>query len=207
MADQSIAVSVSYGSTKHRITLTGQSGNEPILKDLSEAVAQVTGVPVPSQTIIFKGKTLKGTMEKSLSGMGIEQGCKLMVIGKRNSPEEEAELKRLKDIERSVEQTARKLEIAKGELTGLKNGFLAKGLRAEALAKLGRRVKVAAEQFMKILEQIDSMNVPEHFSDCRMRRKWVVKSVQGFLAQCDKMEVGISEHLAEIQSSNPSLAE
>ena len=34
-------------------------------------------------------------------------------------------------------------------------GFLAKDLQAEALVKLDHRVKVAAEQFMKILEQID----------------------------------------------------
>lgn len=36
-------------------------------------------------------------------------------------------------------------------------GFLAKDLQAEALGKLDHRVKVAAEQFMKILEQIDAM--------------------------------------------------
>lgn len=40
---------------------------------------------------------------------------------KQNSPEEEAELKKLKDIEKSVEQTAKKLEKVDGELTGLKN--------------------------------------------------------------------------------------
>lgn len=36
-------------------------------------------------------------------------------------------------------------------------GFLAKDLQAEALGKLDHRVKVAAEQFMKILEQIDAL--------------------------------------------------
>lgn len=86
-------------------------------------------------------------MEESLSSYGIKEGCKLMMIGKRvktfyicmslkcdctwsqivtiickqNSPEEEAELKKLKDIEKSVEQTAKKLEKVDGELTGLKN--------------------------------------------------------------------------------------
>ena len=40
---------------------------------------------------------------------------------KQNSPEEEAELKKLKDIEKSVEQAAKKLEKVDGELTGLKN--------------------------------------------------------------------------------------
>lgn len=36
-------------------------------------------------------------------------------------------------------------------------GFLAKDLQAEALNKLDQRVKGAAEQFMKILEQMDAM--------------------------------------------------
>lgn len=36
-------------------------------------------------------------------------------------------------------------------------GFLAKELQAEALNKLDHRVKVASEQFMKILEEIDGM--------------------------------------------------
>lgn len=107
---------------------------------------------------------------------------------KQNSPEEEAELKKLKDIEKSVEQTAKKLEKVGGELTGLKNvskvlsfllnssvpnvflfvhvsnspaltpqGFLAKDLQVEALGKLDHRVKTAAEQLMKTLEQIDAL--------------------------------------------------
>ncbi|KAG7268269.1 hypothetical protein CRUP_036253 [Coryphaenoides rupestris] len=185
MAEQTLTVTVAYGSTKHSVTVTGQDGSEATVKDLSDALAQVTGVPASSQKIIFKGKSLKD-MEESLSSFGVKQGCKLMMIGKRNSPEEEAELKKLKDIEKSVDQAAKKLEKVDGELAGLKNGFLAKDLQVEALGKLDHKVKVAAEQFMKILEQIDSLD---------------------FLAQCDKVEAGISDHLAKIQSKNMALAE
>lgn len=45
----------------------------------------------------------------------------MTTIFKQNSPEEEAELKKLKDIEKTVEQTAKKLEKVDGELNGLKN--------------------------------------------------------------------------------------
>ncbi|KAI5104070.1 BAG family molecular chaperone regulator 1 [Silurus meridionalis] len=196
MADSTLTVTVSHGSSKHNISLTGQDGSELTVKHLSEALAQTTGVPQASQKIIFKGKSLK-EMEESLSSLGIKQGCKLMMIGKRNSPEEEAELRKLKDIEKSVEQTAKKLE----------KGFLAKDLQAEALNKLDHRVKLASEQFMKILEDIDSLTVPENFSDCRMKKKGLVKTVQGFLAQCDKIEAGISDHLAKIQNKNLALSE
>lgn len=206
MSENTLTVTVAYGTTKHSIALPARDGQEPLLKDLSEALTEATGVPTPSQKIIFKGKSLK-EMEESLSSFGIKQGCKLMMIGKRNSPEEEAELKKLKDIEKSVEQTAKKLEKVDGELTGLKNGFLAKELQAEALNKLDHRVKIASEQLMKILEELDTLSLPEGFSDCRIKKKGLVKMIQGFLAQCDKIEAGISDHLAKIQTKNFALAE
>ncbi|KTF87818.1 hypothetical protein cypCar_00025866 [Cyprinus carpio] len=206
MTEKTMTVTVAYGTTKHSITLTAQDGHAALLKDLCEALTEATGVPIPSQKVIFKGKPLK-EMEEPLSSFGIKQGCKLMMIGKRNTPEEEAGLKKLKDIEKSVEQTVKKLEKVDGELAGLKNGFLAKELQAEALNKLDHRVKVAAEQFMKILEEIDGMNLPESLSDWRMKKKGLVKTVQGFLAQCDKIEAGISDHLAKIQTKNLALAE
>ncbi|XP_026168878.1 BAG family molecular chaperone regulator 1 isoform X2 [Mastacembelus armatus] len=205
MSGQTITVTVTYGSTKHSITLTGHDdGTALTVKDLSNALTKATGVPSASQKLIWK--SLK-EMEESLSTYGIKEGCKLMMIGKRNSPEEEAELKKLKDIEKSVEQMAKKLEKVDGELTGLKNGFLAKNLQAEALSKLDHRVKIAAEQFMKLLEQIDSMSVPEGFSDCRMKKRGLVKMVQDFLAKCDKIEACISDHLSKIQSKNLALAD
>uniref|UniRef100_A0A3P9H9K9 BAG family molecular chaperone regulator 1 n=1 Tax=Oryzias latipes TaxID=8090 RepID=A0A3P9H9K9_ORYLA len=207
MSDQTINLIVNYGSVKHNIKLTSpDDGNGPAVKDLSEAVCQATGVPPASQKLIFKGKSLK-EMDESLSTYGIKDGCKLMMIGKRNSPEEEAELKKLKDIEKSVEVTAKKLEKVDGELTGLKNGFLAKDLQAEALSKLDQRVKVAAEQFMKILEQIDAISVPENFNDFRVKKRGLIKTVQDFLAQCDRLEAGISDHLSKTQSKNLALAD
>ncbi|XP_067330733.1 BAG family molecular chaperone regulator 1 isoform X2 [Channa argus] len=186
--------------------MSRDDGKGLTVKDLSEALAQATGVPPASQKIICKGKSLKD-MEESLCTYGIKEGSKLMMIGKRNSAEEEAELKKLKDIEKSVEQMAKKLEKVDGELTGLKNGFLAKDLQAEALGKLDHRVKITAEQLMKILEQIDAMNVPDNFLDCRMKKKGLVKTVQEFLARCDKIEACISDHLSKIQSKNLALAE
>lgn len=49
------------------------------------------------------------------------------------------------------------LGIHVGVLLVIFQGFLAKDLQAEALNKLDHRVKVASEQFMKILEEIDAM--------------------------------------------------
>ncbi|XP_029110953.1 BAG family molecular chaperone regulator 1 [Scleropages formosus] len=206
MAEDTLTLNVSYGSSKLSVAVPARDGAEPELAELAAALERLTGVPVASQRIIYRGRTLK-EMDQSLSSLGVKQGSKLMMIGKRNSPEEEAELKKLKDIEKSVEQMAKKLEKVDGELMGLKNGFLAKDLQAQALSKLDQRVKGAAEQFMKLLEQMDAMILPENFSDCRVKKKGLVKTVQSCLAQCDKIEAGISDHLAKIQSKNLALAD
>ncbi|XP_009464182.1 PREDICTED: BAG family molecular chaperone regulator 1 isoform X2 [Nipponia nippon] len=169
-------------------------------------IEQVTGVPVHFQKLIYKGKSLK-ELEQPLSALGVKNGCKVMLIGKRNSPEEEAELKKLKDLEKSVEQIANKLEEVNKEFTSIQKGFLAKDLQIEALKQLDKRIKGTAEQFMKILEQIDAINLPENFSDCKLKKKGLVKRVQVFLAQCDTIEGNIGQEMDKLQSKNLALAE
>ncbi|KAM6373298.1 BAG family molecular chaperone regulator 1 isoform 2-T2 [Alca torda] len=152
-----VTVTVTYSNEKHSIQVASQQEHgEPTLQDMAVLIEQVTGVPVPFQKLIYKGKSLK-ELEQPLSALGVKNGCKVMLIGKRNSPEEEAELKKLKDLEKSVEQIANKLEDVNKEFTSIQKGFLAKDLQAEALKQLDKRIKGTAEQFMKILEQIDAI--------------------------------------------------
>ncbi|XP_018123157.1 BAG family molecular chaperone regulator 1 isoform X2 [Xenopus laevis] len=168
-------------------------------------VEQVTGVPLHSQKLICKGKSLK-EMEQTLSALGVKNGFRIMLIGKKNCPEEESELKKLKDLEKSVEQMATKLEDVNKELSGIQKGFLNKSLQAEALIKLDKRIKTTVEQFMKILEGIDAMTMPENFCDCRLKRKGLVKKVQGLLAQCDTVEGNIGQEIDKLQSKNLALS-
>ncbi|NXU65117.1 BAG1 regulator, partial [Horornis vulcanius] len=180
---------------KHSIQVASQQEDgEPTLQDMAVLIEQVTGVPVPFQKLIYKGKSLK-ELEQPLSALGVKNGCKVMLIGKRNSPEEEAELKKLKDLEKSVEQIANKLEEVNKEFT------------TEALKQLDKRIKGTAEQFMKTLEQIDAINLPENFSDCKLKKKGLVKRVQVFLAQCDTIEGNIGQEMDKLQSKNLALAE
>ncbi|XP_051853302.1 BAG family molecular chaperone regulator 1 isoform X1 [Antechinus flavipes] len=157
MSGPSVTVTVTYNNEKHNIQVVAQQGNsEPTLQDMALLTEQVTGVPLAFQKLIYKGKSLK-EMEQPLSALGVKNGCRVMLIGKKNSPEEEAELKKLRDLEKSVEKIADQLVGVNEELLGIQKGFLAKDLRAEALNKLDKRVKGTVEQFMKILEQIDSL--------------------------------------------------
>ncbi|XP_021562927.1 BAG family molecular chaperone regulator 1 isoform X1 [Carlito syrichta] len=206
MAAAGLSVTVTHSNEKHDLHVTTQQGNsEPVVQDLAQAVEEATGVPLSFQKLIFKGKSLK-EMETPLSALGIQNGCRVMLIGKK-SPEEEVELKKLKDLEKSVEKIANQLEELNKEVTGIQQGFLAKDLQAEALCKLDRRVKATIEQFMKILEEIDALILPENFKDSRLKRKSLVKKVQAFLAECDTVEQNICQETERLQSTNLALAE
>uniref|UniRef100_A0A8D2JEI5 BAG family molecular chaperone regulator 1 n=1 Tax=Varanus komodoensis TaxID=61221 RepID=A0A8D2JEI5_VARKO len=199
-----LTVTVTYGNEKHSLQVASQEeDSQPTVRDMALLIEQVTGVPVSFQKLIHKGKSLK-EMNQPLSTFGVKNGCKVMLIGKRNSPEEDAELKKLKDLEKSVEQVAKKIEEVNKELGGIQKGFLAKNLQTEALNQLDKRIKGTAEQFMKILEQIDAIILPENFSDCKQKKKGLVKKLQAFLAQCDTVEGSIGQEMDKLQSKNMS---
>lgn len=205
-SNSGLVVTITHGSDKHKLQVVAEEEHdEPTLQDMALSVEKITGVPLASQKLIYKGKSLK-EMEQTLSALGIKNGCKVMLIGKKNCPEEESELKKLKDLEKSVEQIAGKLEDVNKELSGIQKGFLNKSLQVEALGKLDKRIKTTVEQFMKVLEQIDSMTIPENFSDSRMKKKGLVKKVQGLLAQCDTVEGNISQEMDKLQCKNLALS-
>ncbi|XP_069586576.1 BAG family molecular chaperone regulator 1 isoform X3 [Ranitomeya imitator] len=167
-SDNGLAVTITHGSEKHKLQIVAEEEHQdPVLQDLAMTVEKVTGVPIASQKLIYKGKSLK-EMEKTLSSLGIRNGCKIMLIGKK--------------------------------------GFLSKSLQVEALGKLDKRIKTTVEQFMKVLEQMDSMTMPENFSDSRMKRKGLVKKVQGLLAQCDTVEGNISQEMDKLQCKSLALS-
>ncbi|EDL05423.1 Bcl2-associated athanogene 1, isoform CRA_b [Mus musculus] len=164
-----LSVIVTHSNERYDLLVTPQQGNsEPVVQDLAQLVEEATGVPLPFQKLIFKGKSLK-EMETPLSALGMQNGCRVMLIGEK--------------------------------------GFLAKELQAEALCKLDRKVKATIEQFMKILEEIDTMVLPEQFKDSRLKRKNLVKKVQVFLAECDTVEQYICQETERLQSTNLALAE
>lgn len=59
---------------------------------------------------------------------------------------------------------------------------------------------------MKILEEIDTLVLPENFKESRLKRKGLVKRVQAFLAECDTVEQKICQETEQLQSTNLALA-
>lgn len=207
METAKLSVTVTHSNERYDLLVTPQQGNsEPVVQDLAVLVEEATGVPLPFQKLIFKGKSLKD-METPLSALGIQNGCRVMLIGEKSNPEEEVELKKLKDLEVSVEKTANHLEELNKEFSGIQQGFLAKELQEEALCRLNRKVKATIEQFMKILEEIDTMVLPENFKDSRLKRKNLVKKVQVLLAECDMVEQYICQETERLQSTHLAFVE
>ncbi|XP_064147878.1 BAG family molecular chaperone regulator 1 isoform X3 [Loxodonta africana] len=119
MAATRLNLTVTHNNEKHDLYVTPQQGtSEPTVQDLAQLVEEATGVPLPFQKLIFKGKSLK-EMEQPLSVLGIQNGCRVMLIGKKNSPEEEVELKKLKDLEKAVEKIANQLEELSKDFAGI----------------------------------------------------------------------------------------
>ncbi|KAL7976903.1 hypothetical protein Chor_008852 [Crotalus horridus] len=73
---------LSSGNEKHNLQVDSQEDSQPTVHDLALLTEQVTGVPVSFQKLIYKGKSLK-EMEQPLSTLGVKNGCKVMLIGKR----------------------------------------------------------------------------------------------------------------------------
>ncbi|MBZ3881064.1 BAG family molecular chaperone regulator 1 [Sciurus carolinensis] len=104
-----------------------QGSSEPIVQDLVLVVEEAIGIPLDFQKLTFKGKPLK-EMETPFSALGIQNGHQVMLFGIKNSPEEEVEKKKLKDLKKSVERRVDHVEDLNQELTGIQQGFLAKDL-------------------------------------------------------------------------------
>uniref|UniRef100_A0A2K5RWT3 BAG family molecular chaperone regulator 1 n=1 Tax=Cebus imitator TaxID=2715852 RepID=A0A2K5RWT3_CEBIM len=195
MATAGLTVTVTHSNEKHDLHVTPQQGSsEPLVQDLAQAVVEATGVPLSFQKLIFKGKSLK-EMESPLTALGIQDGCRVMLIGKKNRG------RKVEHWEKSVEKIADQLEELNKELTGIHI------CKLKLSANFDRKVRATIEQFMKILEETDTLILPENFKDSRLKRKGLVKKVQAFLAECDTVEQNICQETEWPQSTNFALAE
>ncbi|XP_006901408.1 PREDICTED: BAG family molecular chaperone regulator 1-like [Elephantulus edwardii] len=104
IATAGILVTITHSNEKYDINVSPQQGTgEPVVQDVAQLVEEAIGVPVSSQKLIFKGKSLKD-MEQPLSALGIQNGCRVMLIGKKDRSAEEVELKKLRILEKAVEK-------------------------------------------------------------------------------------------------------
>ncbi|CAH1240370.1 BAG family molecular chaperone regulator 1-like [Branchiostoma lanceolatum] len=185
----SMKLLIVHGSQKHNIDVCvpEDEGNQALrVEHLALAAWKTTGVPVQNQRLIYKGKSLKDP-EKTLQEMGLKDGAKVMMIGKKHNPEEEAELKSLEEVDKAQEAVEKKLTGMSEELEGMEKGFLEESLMTESLPKLEKRLGLSTEELMKMLERLDSTIIHESHIDAKKKRKSVVQRIQVLLDRCDNL--------------------
>uniref|UniRef100_UPI00358FC6A9 BAG family molecular chaperone regulator 1-like isoform X4 n=1 Tax=Myxine glutinosa TaxID=7769 RepID=UPI00358FC6A9 len=198
-------VTVLHGISKHVLEVDcGVDCSEVTLEDLARAVAARTGVPISNQKLIHKGQTLKD-LEQTLSSCGVKEGAKLMLVGSQNNAGEEEMQHKLEELEGGVEKLSLRLSDIRQELDGIENGFLEESLKPSALSKLSRRVKGQMEQFVKLLEQVDAMELPEGRTNLRVKRKNVVRKIQLSLEKCDSIEHDLAVQREKLSSYSLTL--
>ncbi|XP_014668102.1 PREDICTED: BAG family molecular chaperone regulator 1-like isoform X2 [Priapulus caudatus] len=186
---------VNGGAKKHVIELDLASSVE----DFAALVERATDVPVASQKLIFKGKTLQSV--NTLEASGVCDGSKIMLIGRKHAAEEEMQMKEVEKVEKEVDVAEKQLLELGKEIDGIEKGWLEGMQKREALGKLSKRAAVATEQFMRRLVKLDALEIGAEHKSARLRRKSLVVRLQKLLQKCDQGEERLQRLLSNDGSS------
>ncbi|XP_064396390.1 BAG family molecular chaperone regulator 1-like [Halichondria panicea] len=179
----SFQVQVSHGSDRHAVEV--QSADS-VVADLKTTLLTLTQIPIDSQKLIFKGKTLQDDY-KTVSELGIKQGSRLMVLGRKSAVADDPSSKEVEKFSCAVDGIARKMEGIREEVTGIEKGFLQTELIADACRGLHKRCLACGELLMQNLEKLDSMIIPPTETLIRGRKKSTVVRIQSLLTRNDDL--------------------
>ncbi|XP_077989745.1 BAG family molecular chaperone regulator 1-like [Glandiceps talaboti] len=199
---EKLCVTLVHASVKHKLEVTksdtDSDNTDLIVLDILEAARKVTGVPIHAQKLICKGKSLKDP-NQSLQAAGIKDGSKIMIIGKKTNPDEEANYTIISTEEKKAENLEKKQKELEKEVEGIENGFLQDDLIPEACDKLSKRLAVCNEEFMRIMEKLDSMSIPEDQRTIRSKKKALIHRMHDCMDRNDALKSRIEDRKAKIR--------
>lgn len=149
-------VTVVHGFAK--IPLTIENYDEATVEQLLDQLEEKSGVPKRGQKLIFKGKTLSDASQQ-LNSLGLKPGAKLMLIGKKFSPEEDAAFKQLEDLKSRRQNLSDKLDEYRTDFENVSGGFLTQEHVPQRLEQLRKSVMSLSEQGMKLLTTVDGVRL------------------------------------------------
>nr|CAJ65915.1 BAG family molecular chaperone regulator 1 [Suberites domuncula] len=179
----SFTVQVSHGSDKHQVEIHGQERTVAHLKD---TLSELTDIPSESQKLIFKGKTLQED-SRPLCDLGIKQGSRLMVLGRKFNADQEPSLKEVVQVCSAVDGGEKKLDGIRDEITGIEKGFVQSELVADACRGLAKRCVSCGEFLMQNLEKLDAIDIPPTETLIRGKRKSAIVRIQALLKRNDDL--------------------
>ncbi|XP_041373929.1 BAG family molecular chaperone regulator 1-like isoform X2 [Gigantopelta aegis] len=167
-----------YGSTKHQLNLQLPENDDVLtVARLSDAVADLTQVPRKQQKLIFKGRSLKNP-DDSLTSLGLKQGSKVMLLGKKLDPDDAGDVMKMKSASQDLDKLRERLTEISTRLDGIDKGFLDEDKKESSLREISRQLSVLTESLMKQLESLDALRFDDDNKVARTRRKNLVDNIQ-----------------------------
>jgi len=146
---------------------------------------------VRGQKLICQGQTLTNLSgsddptQISLAQLKIMHGSKIMVLGRKVDPEQDAAYQKILDIEKRTLDIREKFNELCKQVHDIENGHLAKDHVQVALRDLEKRSKSCSESWMKALESLDGIHLDESQTLARNKRKSVINSTNYHMDQAE----------------------
>jgi len=163
------------------------------MADLANELYVLTGVPVSGQKLICGGKQLPKESTVTIKQSGLTQGSKIMVLGKKYDPEQDAMYKQIVEVEKKCIEVEKRLAGIEEEVGGITRGHLDRTLHAQALKTLEKRTKGSNDELMGMMETLDGISLTEEQQDCRSKRKSVIGRINKALDQDDRLLQKLSD--------------
>lgn len=164
------------------------------LGDLKRWLEIKSGVPTQSQKILFKGQTLKDDAQ-SVIDVGMKGGSKVMLLGRKHSPEQEALSRPLDEVDKATDEIEIKIKAICEEIEGIEKGFLQSELVPEACRGVNKRCDGCTEHLMQKLETLDALEIPASEVLMRSRRKAIVLRIQAVMKKLSDISSRIDKLL------------
>ncbi|XP_072172166.1 BAG family molecular chaperone regulator 1-like [Diadema setosum] len=181
-----VRLSVSHGPDKYNVELPLTT----VVRQLSQRLEELTGVPTGGQKLIHRGKHLQDP-EQTLNAAGLKQGSKLMLIGKKTNPEEDENYKAIVEVEKKSEAVTERQTEIKEEVDGVQQGYLQKDQEKDSLSRLDKRLATCHEEYVRLIERLDSLDMSSSNQAIRGKRKSVIVAIQKHLEVNDVVDATI----------------
>ena len=110
-----------------------------------------------------------------------------MVLGRKVSPENDPSFQKIVEIEKRTLDTAQKFIEISNQVQDIENGHLPKIHIDKALKDLEKRSKTCSEAWMKVLTDLDSIQLDESQTLARPKRKSIVDSTNANMDRADEI--------------------
>eukprot|EP00088_Acartia_fossae_P027191 TRINITY_DN2793_c1_g1_i7.p1 TRINITY_DN2793_c1_g1~~TRINITY_DN2793_c1_g1_i7.p1 ORF type:complete len:187 (+),score=18.88 TRINITY_DN2793_c1_g1_i7:59-619(+) len=155
--------------------------------ELMTQLASSTGVPLTAQKLICRGKQVSLNQDTSLLQAGITNGDKIMLLGKKYDPTQEAAYKDIINIEtKALLVETKYIKLCK-EFEDIEKGHLSKEHIATAIKGLVKRANSHNEELHKLLASLDSVPVESDQTEIRNKRKSTATKINQIMDKNDEL--------------------